>query len=289
MKKKIIIFIIAMTLNVFTGCQNAETDKKETMQDNKVSSEEEKDDKSQDLDIEINENENPDNAINDNEGNNNSDKEITDNEIQNSGEVSNNNDSNNSYTGITDKENENENSDDLNNNIESSDNLDNESSTNDNEVESNEDVDGQDVLNGELSSIIEKIYGIKDTGLMVENTSVDLSNMDSVNYYTGLNDVSKVKEALVSEAMIGSQAYSLVLARVNDSVDAESVANEMLTGINPNKWICVSADDLQVVTHDDLIMLIMVSSSFEDTVTSQQIVDAFKEICGYELDIELKN
>lgn len=150
--------------------------------------------------------------------------------------------------------------------------------------ESNEEND----LNGDLSAIVEKIYGIKDSGLNVATNLVDFSNMDSVKYNMGLEDVSKVKEAIVSETMIGSQAYSLVLARVNDAADAELVANEMLKGIDPRKWICVEADDLQIVTHDDLIMLIMVSSAFEDTVTSQQIVDAFKEVCGDEFDTILK-
>nr|WP_308742895.1 hypothetical protein [uncultured Anaerocolumna sp.] len=80
----------------------------------------------------------------------------------------------------------------------------------------------------------------------------------------------------------------MVLVRLNDANDGESVAKEMLKGIDPRKWICVEADDLQVVGHDDVIMLSMVSSSFKDSVTSQQLVDAFKEVCGGKLDIELK-
>lgn len=280
MKKKIIIFIIAMTLSVFAGCQNSETGEKETIQDNEVSQEDEmKNDENQDLDNEIIENDNSDDEEKDNEGNNDSDKEITDKE---NSEVSNNKDNNNNSNTVI--------KDNVNNNTENNDNLNNESSTdnNENEVEGNGDVEGEDVLKGELSAIIEKIYGVKDTGLKVGNNVVDLSNMDSVQYYTGLNDVSKVKEALASETLIGSQAYSLVLVRAIDAASAESVANDMLSGINPRKWVCVEADDLQVVTYDDLVMLIMVSSSHEDTVTSQQIVDAFKEICGDELDVVLK-
>ncbi|MGB4658743.1 MAG: hypothetical protein WBI07_06170 [Mobilitalea sp.] len=112
--------------------------------------------------------------------------------------------------------------------------------------------------------------------------------MDSVKYYTGLSDASKVKDLLVSETMIGSQAYSLVLVQLNKAEDAETVANEMLEGIDPRKWICVEADDLQIVTQSDLVMLIMVSSELKDSVTSVEIVDAFKEVRGEELDFELK-
>lgn len=287
MKNKIIILIIAMSLSVFTGCQGSKTVGKEPIQDNEVPLEDEIiNDESQDGDSETTENNNND-VTNENEENNNSDKETTDSEIQNVGEVPNNKDNNNNSNTVI-EDNKNENSDDSKNNIENNDSLDSEDPTSTDEAESTDDGNGQELLNGELSPIIEKIYEIKDPELKVGNITVDLSNMDTVNYYTGLIDVSKVKDVLVSESMIGSQAYSLVFVRVNDSADSESVANEMLNGINSSKWICVQADDLQVVTHDDLILLIMVSSTFEDTITSQQIVDAFKEICGDDFDIELK-
>ena len=43
----------------------------------------------------------------------------------------------------------------------------------------------------------------------VTDVPVDLNDMDSLNYYTGLSDASKIKDVAVSEAMTGSQAYSL--------------------------------------------------------------------------------
>lgn len=137
---------------------------------------------------------------------------------------------------------------------------------------------------GELSDIINKIYEQKDTGLKLETTKLDLTDADKLKYSTGLTDASLLKEAAVSEAMISSQAYSLVLARVKDSKDTEKVAKEMLDGIDQRKWICVMADDLKVATCGDVIMLIMVESQLSDTVTSDQIVDAFKTVCGGKLD-----
>lgn len=156
------------------------------------------------------------------------------------------------------------------------------------EIDNENDGNVQDTTDSELLDIIKKIYDIKDPGLKLADTPVDLSNGDSVTYYTGLSDISKVKEAVASEAMIGSQAYSLVLVKLNDAKDAEVVANEMLKGIDPRKWICVEADDLQIVSHEDVIMLIMVSTALEESVTSQQVVDAFKEVCNDKLNMELK-
>lgn len=160
-----------------------------------------------------------------------------------------------------------------------------------NDTENNNSTDTQDTTGNEtkseLLSIIQQIYDIKTPDLALGDIPVDVTNLDSVKYYTGLTDVSQVKDIAVSEAMIGSQAYSLVLVQLNQTKDAESVANEILKGIDQRKWICVEADDLQVVAQDDVIMLFMVSSQLKDVVTSQQIVDAFKEVRGGELNIEL--
>jgi len=156
------------------------------------------------------------------------------------------------------------------------------------ETEGSKDNNKQDAKDKDLLDIIKKIYEIKDPGLRLDNKSVDLSNADSVKYYTGLSDSSKVKNIAASEAMILSHAYSLVLVQLNDAGDAEKVAKDMLNGIDTRKWVCVGADDLQVVSHDDVIMLFMVSSTLEESVTSQQIVDAFKEVNDGKLDVELK-
>lgn len=144
-----------------------------------------------------------------------------------------------------------------------------------------------EALKGDLTSVIGTIYEKAKVDLNVENTSIDLANKDMVKYNMGLEDASKIKEAVVSEALISSQAYSLVLARVNDAADAEAVAKGMRDGIDQRKWICVMADDFQIVTHNDLVMLVMVASTMKDTVTSQQIVDAFKEMCGTDFDLTL--
>ncbi len=151
-----------------------------------------------------------------------------------------------------------------------------------------ENNDASESTSGELQSIIEKIYEIKSPEFMVGDAPVDLNDPDSVKYFTGLSDSSKIKEVAVSEPMMGSQAYSLVLVKLNQQEDAETVANEMLQGIDQRKWICVEADDLKVVAQGDVVMLIMVSSTFEDALTSQDIVDAFQEVRQAELDILLE-
>ena len=96
-----------------------------------------------------------------------------------------------------------------------------------------------------------------------------------------------IKEAAVSEPMMGSQAYSLVVVKVNDAKDTKDVANAMLNGINQRKWICVEADNLKVMAKDDTILLFMVDSSFAETVKVAEIEAAFTDICGGSLDVSL--
>lgn len=141
---------------------------------------------------------------------------------------------------------------------------------------------------GTLSDIIDEIYAEKNTELALMTTEVDTSNAEEVTYYTGAKDTSKIKEAAVSEPMISAQAYSMVLVRVNDSKDTKAVAEEMQKGINPNKWICVTADDVKVAGAGDTILLIMTSSAFADVVTAEDIVKAYETVCGGKVDFTLE-
>ena len=138
-----------------------------------------------------------------------------------------------------------------------------------------------------LSAIIDAVYAIKPVELMLATSQVDIANADSLKYSTGLDSADLISEATVSEAMIGSQAYSLVTVRVKDPADLATVAQQMKDGINPQKWICVGADDLRVAGSGDVVLLIMVSSDFSDTVTADEIIDAFAQVAG-SLDVDLK-
>lgn len=141
---------------------------------------------------------------------------------------------------------------------------------------------------GDLSAIIEDIYAIQDAGLDLVTSTVDLTDANALKSFAGLDSADKISEVAVSEPMISSQAYSLVLVRISDSADAEEIAQAMKDGINPRKWICVEADDLCVVGYGDLLMLVMIDSQLADTITSAQLVDAFAELCGGDLTIDFQ-
>ena len=144
-------------------------------------------------------------------------------------------------------------------------------------------------LTDDLSTIIDKIYEQKDTDLNPSTMPVDINDLDyALKAFTGLDSNELISDAVVSESMIGSIPYSMVLVRVKDAADAKTVAEQMKSGIDQRKWICVEADDMQVAGYADVVMLVMVGSEFaEDGLTSQAIVDAFAAVCPAELDFTI--
>jgi hypothetical protein len=109
--------------------------------------------------------------------------------------------------------------------------------------------------------------------VMTWNLSIDDDEM--IKSFTGLDDTAKIVEASVTEPAMSSQAYSVVLVQVADGVDAETVANEMKTGVNPRKWICVEADEIETVVVDNYVLLVMMASDLSETISATSLVGAY--------------
>lgn len=146
-------------------------------------------------------------------------------------------------------------------------------------------------LVGTVSELIASVVEKAPVEFMAGEMPVDLTDtsedgLAALEYMTGLKSAEKISEASVYEAMTGSQAFSLIMVRVKNAEEAENVAKEMLAGVDPRKWICVGADDVQVATFVDVVMLIMVDTGLG--LKAQSYVDALKQIAGDELDYVAK-
>lgn len=142
------------------------------------------------------------------------------------------------------------------------------------------------VADEELSGMVDTLYAAYPVDLMMLTTSaVDLTNADWCQYHTGLDAelAAKVDAAVVSESMTGSQAYSLVLARVKDEADAQAVADAMLENIQMNKWVCVMADKARVAAFGDKVLFVMSSSELTD---ADALMDAVPGALGVTFDYE---
>ena len=144
---------------------------------------------------------------------------------------------------------------------------------------------------GDLAGIVSTIYEKQPVEFMVGPAmEIDLTDAYAVNSYLGLGEIQEdaegnaapaadvgIKEAVFSESMIGAQAYSLVVARVNDTAKIEEIKKAMFEGINTRKWICVEADQLRVVSCKDIVMLVMASSDLAEGL-ADGMVKAFAEV-----------
>lgn len=130
-----------------------------------------------------------------------------------------------------------------------------------------------------LEGIINAIYEIQPVQFMTGNIGIDLTDTSedglwTLKAFTGLDNADLISQAWASEAMIGSIPYSMVLVRVTDAANAETVAEAMKNGIDTRKWICVEASSLKVTASGDVVMLIMLDGD------AQSFVDAFATVMG---------
>lgn len=149
---------------------------------------------------------------------------------------------------------------------------------------------GEDPAASPLSALIAQIYEVHPVPMMVGDIPSDMVQ-ENFPFYSGLENGDDLADIVVSEPFIGSIAYSLVVVQVKDATKAHDIATQMKDNIVINKWRCVTADDLMVAGKGDIVMLIMVDSQFAegDTPTSaQDIVDAFQQVMGGELDFAEK-
>ena len=138
-------------------------------------------------------------------------------------------------------------------------------------------------VEGTMEELLNKVVEIQPVEFMGGTMPVDLTDTSEdglwmIKNYTGLDNADSISEAAFFEPMMGSIPYSMVMVRTAEGADVKSVAEGMKNGIDQRKWICVEADDLQVVSYGDVVMLIMVDST--SGLTSQSFVDAFAQVCG---------
>lgn len=148
---------------------------------------------------------------------------------------------------------------------------------------------GTSALNGmSLAQIVEAIYAQHPMELPVGTIDVDLGDSYAVKSYLGLDRADQIAEAVASESMLGAQAYSLVLCRVKNAADAPAVAQQMRSGIDQRKWVCVVADDILVSACGDVVMLVMISSDYAQNGTAESLTQAFAKVCGTDLTTQIR-
>ena len=127
----------------------------------------------------------------------------------------------------------------------------------------------------ELTTLVDKIYEGLELFPSLATMELDLTDMDMVTYETGLTSVEDVDGIVVSAPMMSSQAYSMILVKAKDSSKADLIAKEMNDNVNPNKWICVSAEKVYATSCGNVAFLVMTNADMADDV-----YESFKKVAG---------
>lgn len=138
----------------------------------------------------------------------------------------------------------------------------------------------------ELGGMVDQIYEAYPVELMMMTTSaMDLNDESWLTYNTGLTaeQGTLVDAGVLSESMTGSQAYSMVLLRVKDEADAQTIADAVLNNIQMNKWVCTMADKARVVTFGDKVLFVMSNSELADV---DALIDAVPDALGVTFDYD---
>ena len=118
----------------------------------------------------------------------------------------------------------------------------------------------------DMGDLITELYsGLEDT-----------TNIDLVTTYTALDNVDGIEHIVVSEPIISSQAYSLILVKTDSTEKADEIARKMNETVNTNKWTNVSAEKVYSTSNGDLAMLVMANEEW-----AKPVYDKFKELLGY--------
>ena len=135
-------------------------------------------------------------------------------------------------------------------------------------------------LEGSLEDILAKIYDtaevssnfkeFMDSGLQTTEITAE-----RCGYYLGKEDI-EFEEAIASEPIMSTSAYSLCLVRVKEGADIEKIKKDIKDNVDPMKWVCVGVDpeNIFVDSIGDVIVLVMSNNE------GKALYDAFLALKG---------
>ena len=122
-----------------------------------------------------------------------------------------------------------------------------------------------------LEEIIDEMYAKSEMEWpKLVKTAVNEENMA---YMLGVTNF-EFEEALASEPMMSAQAHSVVLVKVDNTDNLETIKKDIKENVDGRKWICVGVEDDNIIVDSahNYIVLIM------DNEGSEALQDAFHQI-----------
>lgn len=123
-------------------------------------------------------------------------------------------------------------------------------------------------VDGSLEELMTKVYSsLKDDEKPMMLTNIEITK-ENVEMFLGTSDI-EFEEAMAGESATGSIAHSVVLVRVKDNANVEKIKEKIEDSVNPRKWICVEAEEVEVESKGNLILLVMSNEMTADKIVSE--------------------
>lgn len=136
----------------------------------------------------------------------------------------------------------------------------------------------------DIKLMINSIYdNLKNELPELETTELDVSDLEQVTRYSGLNSNDNIEKMVISMPMMNAQAYLLTVLKVKDNSNIEELKTEMLENINMRMWVCVSAEKLYITNYGNIIFMIMADENWSNSVYTE-----FKKYVNNEVGKELE-
>lgn len=156
----------------------------------------------------------------------------------------------------------------------------------------NTDYSVEDLMNKVIESIGGKVTTIDNYDgsefeiMLTGPTHFSVSNANEGKYYSGISESASLVEddAVFNEnAMMGGEPFSMVIVKLKDAKDGDTVKNEVFNGVNMRKWVCRNTDYLITVNNGNYVLMVMCSKA-----TCEKIADAFDTVLEEESGTRLE-
>ena len=94
----------------------------------------------------------------------------------------------------------------------------------------------------------------------VASRMIDTANVDEMMYNLGVDTITGVQKAIISEPMMSSIAYSLVILEFDNADNAKAATTTLIEKAPKAKWVCVEAEDVLAKVVKDNYVIVAMSS-----------------------------
>lgn len=120
---------------------------------------------------------------------------------------------------------------------------------------------------GDIKKMLKTIYKNLANELPELTTEeINLKESELVESLTGLKSTDDINTLVVSEPVMGSQALEVAVIKTKEKTDVASMMQNIKDNVDMNRWICVSAEKLYVVSSGDVIFMVMADSDWAKSI-----------------------